>query len=58
MEHIDIVVKALKESDEPLKGAEISDITGLNRATVDMVIKQLNKEGKLESPKRCYYRLK
>jgi len=43
---------------EMAKSSEIAEKTGLDKKTVDLVIKELKKEGKIESPKRCYYALK
>ncbi|KAB3530435.1 HTH domain-containing protein [Alkaliphilus serpentinus] len=49
------ILKALKESKEPLKAGEIAGITGLDKKEVDKAIKSLKEEGKINSPKRCYY---
>lgn len=54
----DKVFEALKASAEPLKSGEIADRTGIDKITVDKAIKVLVKEGKLESPKRCFYSVK
>ena len=40
------------------KISEIADGTGLSGKVVRSVIEKLKKEGKIESPKRCYYSLK
>ena len=54
----DKVLETLKNSDKPLKGGEISEISGIDKKEVDKAIKVLKKEGLLESPKRCYYTAK
>lgn len=51
----DSVFNALKEAKEPLKAGEIAEITGLDKKDVDKAIKSLKDEGKIDSPKRCYY---
>jgi len=49
------VLKAMEEAGRPLKTGEIAEITGLDKKEVEKAIKKLKKEGKIESPKRCYY---
>ena len=53
-----IVLKALKESPKPLKTKELSEIVGFETKEVSKIIKKLKKEGKVISPKRCYYSVK
>ncbi|MBK3331733.1 winged helix-turn-helix transcriptional regulator [Persephonella atlantica] len=49
------VLDAMKKAGKPLKTGEIAELTGLDKKEVEKVIKKLKKEGKIESPKRCYY---
>ncbi|MEJ2595495.1 MAG: HTH domain-containing protein [bacterium] len=58
MEPKDIVLNTLKQSEEPLKGGEIAEKSGLDKKVVDKMIKALKNEGLLEIPQRCYYRAK
>ena len=51
----DKVLKALKDSTEPLKGGEIAEATGLDKKEVDKAIKKLKADGLIGSPERCYY---
>ncbi|AGL02742.1 HTH domain-containing protein [Desulfoscipio gibsoniae] len=51
------VLKTLEDSKEPLKAGEIAEIAGVDKKEVDKAIKALKKEGKIASPKRCYYDL-
>lgn len=51
----EIVVKTLKEAGEPLKAGEIAEKAGIDKKEVDKAIKNLKKEEKIISPKRCYY---
>jgi DNA-binding IscR family transcriptional regulator len=50
-----LVMKVLKESDKPLKSAEIAEKAGIDKAEVDKAIKNLKKEDKISSPRVCYY---
>ncbi|KLO21000.1 MarR family transcriptional regulator [Marinitoga sp. 1197] len=58
MNTIELVVKVLSESKEPLKAGEIAEKAGIDKKEVDKAIKKLKKEEKIESPKRCYYTIK
>ncbi|MPQ42501.1 helix-turn-helix domain-containing protein [Clostridium tarantellae] len=49
------VLEVLKASHLPLKGGEIAEKLGLDKKIVDKAIKDLKAEGKITSPKRCYY---
>ena len=49
------VLETLKNSDKPLKGGEISEISGIDKKDVDKAIKKLAVEDKIYSPKRCFY---
>ncbi|MDR2912076.1 MAG: transcriptional regulator [Alistipes sp.] len=42
----------------PRKAGEIATETGLAKADVDKAIKKLVAEGRVDSPKRCYYGIK
>ena len=54
MELKDQIVNLLKES-EPLKGGEIAEKLSAEKKDVDKAIKDLKKEEKVISPKRCFY---
>ncbi len=49
------VFETLSNSDKPLKAVQICELTGLERADVDKAFKELKKEGRIESPKPCFY---
>lgn len=57
MKEKDLIIKALKESSEPLNGASLAKATGLDKKMVSDSIKELKKEGVICSPKRCFYGL-
>ncbi|ASJ08744.1 MarR family transcriptional regulator [Thermococcus siculi] len=55
MAEVELVFKVLKEAGRPLKSKEIAELAGIDKKEVDKAIKVLKKEGKIVSPKRCYY---
>lgn len=55
MDNNSIVLKALKDNKSPLKAGEIAEKTKLDKKDVDKAIKALKAEGKIESPKACFY---
>jgi len=51
------VIEAFKKANKPLRPGDIARITGMDSKEVSEVIKKLKKQGKLTSPKRCFYSL-
>ena len=49
------VLNAMKEAEKPVRPGDIAKIMGVESKTVSKAIKTLRKEGKVHSPKRCYY---
>jgi predicted transcriptional regulator len=58
MDNKELIINTLKNSNEPLKGGEIAEKSGVDKKEVDKIIKNLVKEDLIESPKRCFYQLK
>jgi len=52
---VELVLDTLVNAGEPLRPGEIAERSGLEREDVDKAIKVLKKEGKIDSPKRCFY---
>lgn len=52
------VLQVLKTSEEPLRSGEISEKSGLDKKDVDKAMKILKEEGKIVSPKRCFWEAK
>ncbi len=52
------VIKTLKENKEPMKSGEIAEKLSVDKKEVDKAIKELKKEEKVYSPKRCFYSVK
>jgi len=55
MENIALVFKTLENSSEPMKAGEIAETSGLDRKEVDKAMKVLKEEGRIVSPKYCYW---
>ncbi len=51
----EIVLEFMVNSGKPLKCGEIAEALNADKVAVDKAIKELVKEGKAESPKRCFY---
>ncbi len=54
----DKVLEVFKSTSKPLRPGEIAEQTGIESKDVSKIIKELREEGKIFSPKRCYYALK
>ncbi|MFX1503491.1 MAG: transcriptional regulator [Promethearchaeota archaeon] len=52
------VLNVFKSTSKPLRPGEIADQIGIESREVSKIIKELREEGKVFSPKRCYYALK
>ncbi|MFW9944272.1 MAG: helix-turn-helix domain-containing protein [Candidatus Sifarchaeia archaeon] len=49
------VYKAFTDAGEPLRAGDVAEITGIAKPKVSKIIKALTADGRLTSPKRCYY---
>ena len=49
------VLDAMKKAGKPLKPGQVAEMIGAESNTVSKVISTLKKQGKVTSPKRCYY---
>ena len=58
MDNKEKVIKAFKDSEEPLNATKVSQISGVEKKEVDKIMKELKKDETIYSPKRCYYSLK
>ncbi|MFX1275436.1 MAG: transcriptional regulator [Promethearchaeota archaeon] len=54
----DKILEAFKNAGKPLRPGDIAKTTGIESKNVSKIIKDLKEEGKVHSPKRCYYALK
>jgi len=55
MNNEDKVLKAFEDAGKPLRPGDAAKIVGMDSKEVSKYIKELRKQGKLHSPKRCYY---
>ena len=49
------VLAAMKKAGKPVRPGEVAEMIGEDSKTVSKVISDLKKQGKVTSPKRCYY---
>lgn len=50
-----VVMDAMTKAVKPVKAGEVAEATGLDKAEVTKIIGALKKQGKVNSPKACYY---
>lgn len=55
MEAIDLVLKTLEESAEAMKAGEIAEAAQLDKKVVEKAMKVLKADGRIVSPKYCYW---
>jgi Mn-dependent DtxR family transcriptional regulator len=49
------VLNAMKKAGKPLRPGEVAEMVGEDSKTVSKIIADLKKQGKVISPKRCFY---
>ncbi len=49
------VLDAMKKAGKPVRPGEVAEMINEESKTVSKVIAALKKQGKVTSPKRCYY---
>ncbi len=49
------VLEAMKEIGKPIRPGEVAKKLGVESKDVSKAIQKLKKEGKVHSPKRCYW---
>jgi Mn-dependent DtxR family transcriptional regulator len=54
-EHAEAVLQAMKDTGKPVRPGQVAKALGIESKEVSKAIKALRKEGKVHSPKRCYY---
>jgi predicted transcriptional regulator len=58
MDKKELILNAFSETGKPLKSGDISEKTGIDAKEIGKLIKELTTEGKVYSPKRCFYDIK
>ena len=51
------VLAAMKKAAKPVRPGEVAKMVGVESKEISKVMSGLKKEGKIVSPKRCYYAL-
>jgi len=51
------VLSAMKKAGKPVRPGDLAKTMGIDSKDVSKVIQTLKKQGKVMSPKRCYYAL-
>ncbi len=54
-EQAEAVLQAMKDAGKPVRLGEVAKALGIESKEVSTAIKVLKKDGKIHSPKRCYY---
>jgi Mn-dependent DtxR family transcriptional regulator len=54
-ENAEAVLKAMKEAGKPVRPGDVAKALGIDSKEVSKAIQLLKKEGKVHSPKRCYW---
>ncbi len=49
------VLDAMKKAGKPVRSGDVAEMIGEESKAVSKVISALKKQGKVTSPKRCYY---
>ena len=55
MDNKDKVIQAFQTSAKALSASQVAQATGVEKKEVDKIMGALKKEGKLESPKACFW---
>jgi len=58
METATKILEAMLKAGEPLNNSKIAELTGLDKKEIEKAMKQLKKDEKIISPKRCYWQPK
>lgn len=51
----DKVLQAMKKAGKPVRPGDVAEMTGLDKDEVSKAINALKKDGKIISPKRCFW---
>lgn len=50
-----MVLNVMKTEGKPMRPGDIVEASGLEKVVVEKAIKELKKQGLIDSPKRCFY---
>jgi biotin operon repressor len=55
MDAVEQVLSVMQKSGTAMSAGQIADASGIDRKEVDKAMKKLKTEGKIVSPKNCYW---
>jgi len=55
MSDADKILKAMVKTGQPMRPGDIANLTGMDKKVVSKAMDTLKKEGKIQSPKRCFW---
>ena len=58
MKKVEKVFETTKNSAEPLNAGKVAELSGLDRKEVDKAMARLKADGRIVSPRRCYWSAK
>jgi hypothetical protein len=50
-----VVLKAMQDAGKPVRPGDVAKTTGIEGKEVSKLIQELKKDGKVMSPKRCFW---
>ena len=50
-----VVLKAMQDAGKPVRPGDVANATGIDSKEVSKLIQELKKDGKVMSPKRCFW---
>ncbi len=51
----DTIINVLKKNDQAMSAGQLAEVTGIERKEIDKAMKVLKTNGRITSPKRCYW---
>jgi biotin operon repressor len=58
MDSVEKVLSVMQKAGKAMSAGQIADASGIDRKEVDKVMKKLKTEGKIVSPKNCFWQPK
>lgn len=55
MDKKEIVLKTMQKLGKPVKPGDVAKLTQIDNKEMNIIFKELKAEGKIISPKRCFY---
>jgi DNA-binding IscR family transcriptional regulator len=57
VDNYQVILDYFAKVQEPINAGKVAADTGIDRKEVDKIMNKLKKEGKISSPKRCYWEI-